>query len=133
MWRTHGRLVGKIWRFSQTRDIVLIKGSTLFNLCRLCNCNKYKQLLSIGQICPVLFFNMSKTQYRDQNYLILLGQRLESIRVKCGKSKEDFAELCGIDTRQLRRILQAESNSSISLLKKIADNLQLTLSELLNF
>ncbi|WP_442800868.1 helix-turn-helix domain-containing protein [Sphingobacterium sp. UT-1RO-CII-1] len=61
---------------------------------------------------------MFKTQYRDQSYLILLGQRLDSIRVKSGKSKEDFAELCGIDTRQLRRIVKAESNSSISLLKK---------------
>ena len=76
---------------------------------------------------------MSNKQYRDQNYLIELGQRIESIRVKSGKSYDDFARSCGLDRRQLRRIEKAETNSSISLLKKIADNLTLPLSELLNF
>lgn len=76
---------------------------------------------------------MSKTKYRDQEYLILLGKHIEKLWLNSGKSQEDFAKICGLDVRQLRRIIKAESNSSISVLKKIADNLQLTLSELLNF
>ncbi|NGM72831.1 helix-turn-helix transcriptional regulator [Sphingobacterium sp. SGL-16] len=76
---------------------------------------------------------MSNTQYKDQEYLIKLGKHIESYRVKSGKSYDDFAKLCGLDRRQLRRIEKAETNSSISLLKKIADNLKLSIPELLNF
>lgn len=76
---------------------------------------------------------MTIKQYRDQNYLIQLGRRIESLRINSGKSYDDFARLCGLDRRQLRRIEKAETNSSISLLKKISDNLALTLSELLDF
>ncbi|MCA5006116.1 helix-turn-helix domain-containing protein [Sphingobacterium bovistauri] len=76
---------------------------------------------------------MTNVQYKDQEYLILLGKRIEDIRIKSGKSYEDFAIRCGLDRRQLRRIEKAETNSSISILKKIADGLNLTMSELLNF
>jgi len=76
---------------------------------------------------------MSSTQYKDQEYLLLLGKHIESLRIKNGKSYDDFASLCGLDRRQLRRIEKAETNTSISILKKIADGLNVTISELLNF
>lgn len=76
---------------------------------------------------------MTNTQYKDQEYLILLGKRIENLRINSGKSYEDFAIMCGLDRRQLRRIEKAETNSSISILKKIADGLNLSMSELLNF
>ena len=76
---------------------------------------------------------MSNTQYKDQEYLIQLGLHIESLRKNSGKSYDEFAKLCGLNRRQLRRIEKAETNSSISLLKKIADSLNLKMSDLLNF
>jgi len=76
---------------------------------------------------------MSNTQYKDQVYLILLGKRIELLRINSGESYDVFARLCGLDRRQLRRIEKAETNSSISVIKKIADGLNLTMSELLDF
>jgi transcriptional regulator with XRE-family HTH domain len=76
---------------------------------------------------------MSIKQYKDQEYLIRLGKHIESLRENSGKSYDDFAKQCGLDRRQLRRIEKAETNSSISLLKKIADNLNMSLAELLYF
>lgn len=76
---------------------------------------------------------MSTLQYRDQEYLILLGKRIEALRALSEKSQEEFAKICGLDSRQLRRIEKAETNSSISILKKIADSLNLTMSELFDF
>jgi transcriptional regulator with XRE-family HTH domain len=79
------------------------------------------------------FGQMSEKQYRDQSYLIRLGNHLKSIREIKGLTQEGFAELCDIDTRQIRRIERAETNSTISILKKIADKLGITVNELLNF
>lgn len=76
---------------------------------------------------------MSTLQYKDQEYLILLGKRIGTLRALSGKSQENFARICGLDSRQLRRIEKAETNSSISILKKIADGLNLTMSDLLDF
>lgn len=76
---------------------------------------------------------MAERQYRDQVYLINLGNRLKLIREQQGKSQEEFAALCGMDTRQLGRIERAETNSTISSLKKIADKLGIGLAELLDF
>nr|WP_232789203.1 helix-turn-helix domain-containing protein [Sphingobacterium sp. UDSM-2020] len=44
-----------------------------------------------------------------------------------------MAELCEIDVRQLGRIERAETNSTISILKKIADKSNITMSKLLDF
>ena len=55
------------------------------------------------------------------------------MREQQGKSQEEFAALCGMDTRQLGRIERAETNSTISSLKKIADKLGMGLAELLDF
>lgn len=76
---------------------------------------------------------MAEKQYRDQEYLVGLGKRIKEIRDNKGWSQEYMANLCEIEIRQLGRIERAETNSTISIIKKIADKLQMTLYELLNF
>ncbi|PWG78105.1 helix-turn-helix domain-containing protein [Pararcticibacter amylolyticus] len=71
-------------------------------------------------------------QYIDQDYLELVGQRIIQIRQDKKLSQEKFAELVDIDTRQLGRIERAEHNSSISLVKKIADALNISVGSILD-
>lgn len=72
-------------------------------------------------------------QYRDQKYIERVGKRIVSLREGLGISQEGLAELSGLDTRQIGRIERAESNSSISLIKKVADALKVKVGELLDF
>ncbi|GEM62908.1 hypothetical protein SF1_08900 [Sphingobacterium faecium NBRC 15299] len=76
---------------------------------------------------------MAEKQYRDQQYLKDLGKQIKKIREDNGWSQEFLAELCEIDVRQLGRIERAETNSTISILKKIADKSSITMSKLLDF
>ncbi len=76
---------------------------------------------------------MAEKQYRDQQYLKELGKQIKKIREDNGWSQEFLAELCEIDVRQLGRIERAETNSTISILKKIADKSNITMSKLLDF
>ncbi|MEN5435961.1 helix-turn-helix transcriptional regulator [Sphingobacterium faecium] len=76
---------------------------------------------------------MAEKQYRDQQYLKALGKQIKKIRENNGWSQEFLAELCEIDVRQLGRIERAETNSTISILKKIADKSNITMSKLLDF
>lgn len=78
------------------------------------------------QICSMAKY------YRDQEYLVRVGIRLASIREKKNISQELLADLTGFDTRQIGRIERAESNSSISIIKKIADVLNVRISDLLD-
>ncbi len=80
-----------------------------------------------------IFLNMAGKQYRDQKYLIELGNRIRVIRENKKWSQEYFSNICDIEIRQLGRIERAETNSTISIIKKIADSLEISLSELLNF
>lgn len=72
-------------------------------------------------------------QYRDQEYLVKLGQRIIEIREAKNITQEKLQELTGLDTRQIGRIERAETNVSISSVKLIADNLKISVSELLDF
>lgn len=76
---------------------------------------------------------MAEKQYRDQQYLKELGKQIKKIREDNSWSQEFLAELCEIDVRQLGRIERAETNSTISILKKIADKSNITMSKLLDF
>lgn len=76
---------------------------------------------------------MAEKQYRDQQYLKELGKQIKKIREDNGWSQEFLAELCEIDVRQLGRIERAETNSTVSILKKIADKSNITMSKLLDF
>lgn len=71
-------------------------------------------------------------QFRDQKYLEKVGKRIVTLREGLGISQERLSELSGLDTRQIGRIERAENNSSISLVKKIADALKVKVSELLD-
>lgn len=72
-------------------------------------------------------------QYRDEDYLRKVGERLTEIRSQKNLSQEALAELTGLDTRQIGRIERAETNSTISMIKKIADSLEIDISDILNF
>lgn len=72
-------------------------------------------------------------QYRDQEYLIKLGKRIIAIREARNITQEGLQELTGLDTRQIGRIERAETNVSISSVKLIADHLNISVSELLDF
>ncbi|UTA67550.1 helix-turn-helix domain-containing protein [Emticicia sp. 21SJ11W-3] len=71
-------------------------------------------------------------QFRDQKYLEKVGKRIVTLREGLGISQEKLSELSGLDTRQIGRIERAENNSSISLVKKIADSLKVKVSELID-
>lgn len=70
-------------------------------------------------------------QYRNQKYLIEVGLRLVQIREKKNITQEKLAELTQFDTRQIGRIERAETNASISIIKAIADKLEIGVSEIL--
>ena len=72
-------------------------------------------------------------QYRDQEYLVKLGKRIIEIREAKNITQERLQELTGLDTRQIGRIERAETNVSISSVKLIADNLKISVPELLDF
>lgn len=72
------------------------------------------------------------THYIDQAYLERVGKKIVAIREELNLSQEKFAELVGIDTRQLGRIERAENNSSICLMKKIADSLEIKVGTILD-
>lgn len=62
-------------------------------------------------------------QYTDQAYLEKIGRKIAQIRDVQKLSQEKLAGMAGMDTRQLGRIERAENNSSVSVIKKIADAL----------
>lgn len=70
-------------------------------------------------------------QYRDQEYLKLVGLRLVEIRENLGITQEKLAELTKFDTRQIGRIERAETNTSISMIKALADKLNVGIEEIL--
>ncbi|MFD2536940.1 helix-turn-helix domain-containing protein [Sphingobacterium chuzhouense] len=61
-----------------------------------------------------------------------MGKHLKDVREDRGMSQEEFADFCDLDTRQIGRIERAETNSTISILKKIADKLNMPVSKLLD-
>lgn len=71
-------------------------------------------------------------QFKNQSYLTRVGKRLVSIREEKGITQEQLQELTGFDTRQIGRVERAESNTSISMIKEIADALRVSVSEILD-
>ena len=64
--------------------------------------------------------------------LVELGKRIREYRNKIGISQEDFALLIGMDRTYYSSIEKGKHNITIMNLKKIANGLKITLSELLN-
>jgi transcriptional regulator with XRE-family HTH domain len=71
-------------------------------------------------------------QYKNQHYLVRLGKKLVEIREQKKITQEKLQELTGFDTRQIGRIERAETNASISIIKAIADALNVQMSELVD-
>jgi transcriptional regulator with XRE-family HTH domain len=71
-------------------------------------------------------------QYKNQQYLVQVGKKLVELREKQKITQERLQELTGFDTRQIGRIERAETNASISIIKAIAEALQVNISELLD-
>ena len=60
-----------------------------------------------------------------------MGLRLVEIRENLGITQEKLAELTKFDTRQIGRIERAETNTSISMIKALADKLNVGIEEIL--
>ncbi len=64
---------------------------------------------------------------------IKFSQKLEKLRKERNLSQEKLALLCGIDRTHIGRIERLERTPSLVILQKIADGLEMSLTELLTF
>ncbi|MBK6835684.1 MAG: helix-turn-helix transcriptional regulator [Bacteroidetes bacterium] len=62
-----------------------------------------------------------------------LGKNIIKIRTKKGWSQSELAWNCGKDRQSIERLENGKINPSIFYLKQIAEGLEITLSELLDF
>lgn len=67
----------------------------------------------------------------DNEFLKQLGQRIAQLRKEKGWTQEEFSEKLAIKRSALARIETGNVNSSILVLKKIAQELNVTVQELL--
>lgn len=70
---------------------------------------------------------------KDDKFLLLLGKRIKELRIKKGLSQLELAVNMENHAEQIGRIERGKHNVSICTLLHIADSLEVTLSELLNF
>jgi len=68
----------------------------------------------------------------DDKYLQSLGKKVEGLYIKKYKNQSEFAVACEVDTRTVRRIIKAEQNPTILVLRKIASALDIELKELVD-
>ena len=71
-------------------------------------------------------------QYKNQSYLVKVGKRLAAIREEKKITQEKLQELTGFDARQIGRIERAENNVSISMIKHIADALNVKICDIVD-
>lgn len=74
-----------------------------------------------------------RKNYRDQPYLTKLGQRIIDLRLIKNMSRLQMANISGLEEKTIRRIEKAETNVTISILKLIAETLDISVSEMLDF
>ncbi len=63
----------------------------------------------------------------------LVGQEIRKLRMRRGYSQEKFSAVCGLDRTYIAGVELGKRNISIENLYKIADALDVSLSELFNF
>ncbi len=68
-----------------------------------------------------------------EDLLKKLGKNVIKIRTKKGWSQSELAWNCGKDRQSIERLENGKINPSIFYLKQIAEGLEITLSELLDF
>ena len=65
-----------------------------------------------------------------EDVLVRFGDRLRTLRKAAGFSQEGFAAACGLDRTYVGGIERGERNLALRNLEKVADALDLSLSEL---
>lgn len=68
---------------------------------------------------------------RDEKALKAVGRRIRYLREKAGYSQEVFANMCDMEPSQINRIELGKINTSVSVLFRIAETLNLKPSKLL--
>lgn len=69
----------------------------------------------------------------EKTYLKLLGDRVEKVRKAKGFTQVQIAEKLGTEHAQIGRLERGLTNASVIVLRRIATELGITVSELLNF
>lgn len=67
---------------------------------------------------------------RDNEFLIELGIHFRKVREKKGLTQQELADRIDVEVMQVSRIERGTVNTSICMIKEIADNLNIQLSEL---
>jgi transcriptional regulator with XRE-family HTH domain len=68
----------------------------------------------------------------DEKFLLKLGQKIEKLSIEKFRTQTEFSDVSGIDTRTIRRIIKAEQNPTIMMLRKISRALEINLHDLVN-
>jgi transcriptional regulator with XRE-family HTH domain len=76
----------------------------------------------------LLKFNMNKIE--DDEYLILLGEKIDKLRKKKKINKVAFAKATHMSRTQLERVIKGEVNSTINSLRKISVQLEIPIEKL---
>ena len=75
-----------------------------------------------------------KKYYKDEDYLAKIGSKIRKLRKKKRITLEDLAFACNdIDYAYINRIELGKVNFSISYLKLIAEKLEVSTTDLINF
>lgn len=69
----------------------------------------------------------------EKAYLKLLGDRVEKVRKAKGLTQVQIATQLGTEHAQIGRLERGLTNASVIVLRRIANELGITVSELLNF
>lgn len=68
----------------------------------------------------------------NEKFLLKLGQKIEILSIEKFRTQTEFSDVSGIDTRTIRRIIKAEQNPTILILRKISNALEISLHDLVN-
>ena len=75
----------------------------------------------MGHLCPML---------TEEKYLIELGRKIETLASAKFRTQTEFSDASEVDTRTLRRIIKAQQNPTILMLRKIAFSLEIEVHDL---
>ena len=68
----------------------------------------------------------------DRKFLIKLGQKIEKLSIEKFRTQTEFSDISGIDSRTIRRIIKAEQNPTVLILRKMSRALEISLHDLVN-
>lgn len=68
----------------------------------------------------------------DDKYLLKLGQKIERLADEKFKTQQEFSDISEVGTRTLRRIIKAQQNPTILILRKIAKALEIEVGDLVS-